>query len=62
VTVQFSGSFNETVTATTGGDGWASFTTSGRVKSPSFQACVTDLVHPSMAYVRTDNVEECANF
>lgn len=62
VTVQFSGSFNETVTATTGGDGWAAFTTSGRVKSPGFQVCVTDLVHPSMAYVPVDNAEECANF
>ena len=57
----FSGSFNESVSATTGGNGSATLTTSAQEKKPSFQFCVTGL-SGSLPYNDADNAMTCASY
>lgn len=60
VTVAFTGSFNETVVATTNSSGVATLTTVAALKGTvSFQACVTNATHASLAYNSGANVESC---
>lgn len=60
VTGTFSGSFNETVTASTGSNGVAVLLTSSTVKGGvSFTFCVDSVGHASLPYNPADNVETC---
>lgn len=63
VTGTFSGDFNETLTATTDGNGVATFTTMNSARGGvSFTFCVDDVVHGTLVYDSADNVETCGNF
>ncbi len=58
VTGQFTGSFNETVSAVTGGDGVvAVLVTAAKVKKPAYTLTVTGVTHPTLGYAPGDNVE-----
>jgi hypothetical protein len=59
VTGTFEGDFNETITGTTGTDGTAVISTAEYVKAPSYQFCVDDVTHSSLAYDSSGNVETC---
>jgi hypothetical protein len=62
VTGTFSGSFNETASATTDGNGVATLTTTGSKRGGvSFQFCVDDVSH-SLVYLPGDNAETCDNY
>jgi hypothetical protein len=58
VTGTFTGSYSETPTETTDGNGQATFVTAGCVKKPSYTFCVDDVV-TSLPYDDTDNVVTC---
>ncbi len=62
VTGTFTGSHNETVTATTDAGGVASLVTNGRDRNPAFQVCVDDVGHATMTYDPAANVETCDNY
>ena len=62
VTGTFTGSHNETVTATTDANGVADLTTSGRSRNPAFQICVDDIVKSGMTYDPASNVETCDTY
>ncbi len=51
VTVQFSGDFDETVSATTDASGVAVAQTSTAVKKPTFSACVSDVVATGLTWL-----------
>ncbi len=62
VTGTFSGSHNETVTATTDAGGVADLVTSVKNGSASFQICVDDVVMSGMTYDPAANVETCDSY
>lgn len=60
VTGSFSGSFNETATATTDAMGVAVLTTTATARGGvSFQFCVDDVAHATLIYDAAGNVETC---
>ena len=62
VTASFTGDFNESVTATTDGNGNAVITsTNARKGGVSFTLCVDD-VSTGLPYASGDNVETCRSF
>lgn len=62
VTVQFTGSHNQIVTATTDATGTATLTTSTTSNAPAFTVCVTNVTHASLTYNAAANVETCDNY
>ena len=58
VTGSFSGDFIETVSGVTGADGSVTFTTSSKVKKPTYTFCVSSLAN-ALPYESDDNVETC---
>ncbi len=50
VTVQFTGSFTETLTSTTNSSGVASFATSGSIKRPAFDVCLDAIGATTLPY------------
>jgi hypothetical protein len=58
VTGTFTGSYNETITETTDGNGVAVLTTTTQTKKPSYQFCVDDVVG-TISYDDTQNVVTC---
>lgn len=60
VTGSFTGTFNETVTGSTNGDGVARLDTRGHERDPvSFSFCVDSASHPDLTYDPASNVESC---
>ena len=62
VTATFSGTHNETVTATTGADGVATLVTSVKGRDVAFDVCVDDVQKASATYDPAANVETCDTF
>lgn len=62
VTGSFTGSHNETVTATTNSSGTAVLTTSSTSSTAAFTICVTNVTHPTLTYNSAANVETCDTF
>jgi beta-glucanase (GH16 family) len=62
VTGTFSGSHNQTVTATTNSSGIATLTTSVTSNAPSFTICVNSVSHATLTYNSAANVETCDNY
>ena len=62
VTATFSGTHNETVTATTGADGVAQLVTSVKGRNVAFDVCVDDVAKASLTYDSAANVETCDTF
>ena len=58
----FTGSFNETLMATTNSHGIAVFTTTTEVKKPTYTFCVDDIVHGVLQYSAADNIETCDSY
>jgi hypothetical protein len=59
----FSGSYSETVSATTGADGVATLTTTAVAKGAvAFQLCVDSVSYGSLAYRPSDNRVTCSTF
>jgi len=60
---QFSGSYTDAASATTGPDGSAVLQTATSQKgSVAFGFCVTSVQHPTLSYETADNVESCDQF
>ena len=57
----FTGSYSETLVATSNAHGIALFTTTTEVKKPAYTFCVDDIVH-ALAYSASDNVESCDSY
>ncbi|MFT4597097.1 MAG: hypothetical protein ACI9TF_001344, partial [Paracrocinitomix sp.] len=57
VTVQFSGTFSETVTATTNSAGSVTVTTTAAARKPTIDACVVSLIAAGLIY--TMGTEAC---
>ncbi|MCG8408391.1 MAG: hypothetical protein MI923_24585 [Phycisphaerales bacterium] len=62
VTGSFTGSFNETRSATTNSNGIAVLKTKKRRWYPSFTFCVDNVTHGTLTYEPGDNVETCDSF
>ena len=63
VTGSFSGSFSETLTATTDANGISTFiTTTSSRGTISFQFCVDAVVHSTLSYQPSDNIETCDTY
>lgn len=62
VTVSFTGSHNQAVTATTNASGVATLTTSVTSTAPAFTVCVTNVTHPTLTYAPAANVETCDTY
>lgn len=62
ITGDFSGTFNETVSATTGPNGSATLVTGATAKgSVSFEFCVSAIVHASLGYDAAMNTQTCVS-
>jgi beta-glucanase (GH16 family) len=62
VTAAFSGSHNQTVSATTDANGTATVTTTVTSNAPAFTVCVTNVTHPTLTYDSAANVETCDSY
>ncbi|PYM18239.1 MAG: hypothetical protein DMD81_06515 [Candidatus Rokuibacteriota bacterium] len=60
VTGQFTGSFNEVVSATTNSSGVALLVTVGQAPTSTFTFCVVDVTHPTLGYNAAANRKTCA--
>ena len=59
VTATFSGSHNETVSASTDSSGVANLTTSARSRNAAFEVCIDNVTKSGLAYDAAANVETC---
>jgi beta-glucanase (GH16 family) len=62
VTGTFSGSHNQTVSATTGSNGSATLTTTVTSSTVAFTCCVNSVTHSTLTYDSTANVVTCASY
>lgn len=62
VTATFSGSHNQTVSATTDAAGSATLTTSVTSNAPAFTVCVDNVAHPTLTYNPAADVETCDTY
>ncbi len=60
MTGQFTGSFNETVSAITDTKGSALLVTAGQSSTSSFNFCVVGVTHPTLGYNPAANQKTCA--
>jgi hypothetical protein len=62
VTGTFTGSYGETLVATTDASGIAKFTTSTQIKKPTYTFCVDGVVHSGLSYNFDDNIVTCSSY